>query len=280
MLSFDDWARDAARELDRTNGSPWLEIGAALVARDDHPELDARGILTSLDALSEPLAPLGLHRTSTPNAAAAIAEHLYGELGFHGNEDDYGDPHNSHLNDVLERRTGLPITLAIVLMGVARRLGLTARGISFPGHFLVRFERNEGGPHVVDPFDRGRPLTMSELEARLRRAHPKQADLRLQMRHLEPATVRAILVRVLANLKAAHLARGVPARALLAATRTVSLSPGDPTALRDRGLLQARVGAPIGARADLEAYLTLAPKAPDAPQIRALLGRLGQARAN
>lgn len=282
VLSFDDWARDGARELDRSAGSPWLEIGAALVARDDHPDLEVRVVLGRLDALADPLVSRGLHRAPVEEAAAEIARHLYVERGFRGNEADYGDPHNSHLHEVLDRGLGIPITLAIVLMGVARRVGVNAHGISFPGHFLVRFERVNGGPLVVDPFDRGRPLTMTELEARLRRASPNTpgSEPRLQMRHLEPATLRAILVRVLANLKAAHLAKGDQARALLSATRIVTLAPADPTAVRDRGLLQARLGAPAGARADLERYLELAPKANDARQIQAMLGRLTASRAN
>lgn len=283
VLSFDDWARDGTRELDRLGGSPWLEIGAALVARDDHPDLDVRGVLGLLDALAEPLVERGLHRAPVDDAVAAIAEHLYGVMGFRGNEADYGDPHNSHLNDVLERRTGIPITLAIVLMGVSRRVGVPARGVSFPGHFLVRFDRTHGGPLIVDPFDRGRSLTMTELEQRLRRATPgtdAQSEVRLQMRHLEPATLRAILVRVLGNLKSAHLAKGSPARALVAATRIVTLLPRDAVALRDRGLLQARLGAPAGARADLEQYLALSPKANDVGQIEQLLARLGDSKAN
>lgn len=276
MLSFDDWTRDGSRELDRLGGSPWLEIGAALIARDDHPELDVRAVLGRLDALAEPLVGRSLHRAAVEDAAATIAHHLYDELGFRGNEADYGDPHNSHLHEVVDRRLGIPITLAIVLMGVARRLGVTARGISFPGHFMVRFERTNGGPLVVDPFDRGRPVTMTELEARLRRASGSGEEPRLQMRHLEPATIRAILVRVLKNLEAAHLAKGDAARALVAATRIVTLAPRDPIAVRDRGLLQARLGAPAGARADLEQYLALAPKASDATQIQQILSRLGE----
>jgi len=283
VLSFDDWARDGSKELDRFGGSPWLEIGALLVARDAHPELDVRSLLGQLDALAEPLAGRALHRASVEDAAEAIAHHLFGVHGFRGNEAEYGDPHNSHLNDVLERKLGIPITLAIVLMGVARRVGVTARGVSFPGHFLVRYERTHGGPLIVDPFDRGRALTMDELERRLRRATESRTpapegeyEPRLQMRHLEPATLRAIVVRVLTNLKAAYLAKGDPARALVAATRIVTLAPGDPVALRDRGLLQARLGAPAGARADLAQYLEMSPKANDAARIEQMLEHLTQ----
>ncbi len=280
-LSFDDWARDGSRELDRSGGSPWLEIGAALVARDDHPELDVRSLLGRLDALADPLAARSLHRAPVEEAVESIARHVYDVHGFRGNDADYADPHNSHLNDVLDRKLGIPITLAIVLMGVARRVGVAARGVSFPGHFLVRFERNAGGPLIVDPFDRGRAVTMTELEVRLRRATPNSdQEARLQMRHLEPATLRAILVRVLTNLKAAHVTKGDPARALLAATRIVTLVPNDASAVRERGLLQARLGAPAGARADLERYLTLAPKANDAAQIQTLLARLPPDRSN
>ncbi|MBI2392475.1 MAG: tetratricopeptide repeat protein [Deltaproteobacteria bacterium] len=274
MLVFDAWAREGSKELDRVGSNPWLEVGAALVARDDHPDLDVSGQLARLDALAEPLHRRALHRIPVDEAAAAIAHHLYTIHGFRGNEADYGDPHNSHLNCVLERKLGIPITLAVVLLGVARRVGLQARGVSFPGHFLVRFDRAQGGPLVVDPFDRGRPLTTDDLERRLRRAAGPEA--RLQMRHLEPATTRAILVRVLTNLKTAHLAKGDAPRALVAATRVATLMPRDPSAVRDRGLLQAQLGAPEGARADLVRYLELSPKASDAQQIRAVLERLAQ----
>jgi len=265
MLAFDDFALATSDELD-------LEVGAALVARDAYPEIAIDALLGRLDALALPIAPRDLAGMPTDEAAGIITRYLFDDLGFRGNEDQYGDPRNSYLNDVLDRRLGIPISLALVLLAVTRRVGMVANGISFPGHFLVRIERPRGGPLVVDPFHGGQRLTLDDLGRLLRRAVGPTA--KLQLEHLRPASNRAILVRVLQNLKAAHLARGDTRRALVAAARIVTLSPKEAWAVRDRGVLQAQLGAPLGARADLERYLELAPDAPDAQAIRQLLGRL------
>lgn len=273
VREFDAYLRGS--ELDITGSGPALEIGAALIARDAHPDLEAQAVLASLDALAAPLASLSLHVASAETAARTIVQHMYEVHGFAGNTADYGDPRNSYVDDVLSRRTGIPITLAIVLLGIARRLGVTARGVAFPGHFLVRFERPGGGPLVIDPFRSGRTLTVEEMTQLLRRSVPQA---RLQLRHLEPASTRAILTRVLVNLKNAHTARGDFASALLAATRITTLVPREAWALRDRGVLQAQLGAPDGARADLARYLELTPSADDAAKIRELLARLPNGR--
>lgn len=270
---FDAWARRP--ELDVTGSGPGLEIGAALIAKDAHPNLDVAAVLARLDALAAPLAEQNLHARSTEEAVRAIVSHVYEVHGFAGNTGDYGDPRNSYLDDVLARRCGIPITLAIVLLGVSRRAGVAARGISFPGHFLVRFDRHAGGPLIVDPFRFGRTLSVEELTQLLRRSIPQA---RLQLRHIEPASTRAILTRVLVNLKNAHTARGDLPGALLAATRISALVPREAWAIRDRGILQAQLGAPDGARADLLRYLELSPSADDEPGIRELLSRLPSAK--
>jgi regulator of sirC expression with transglutaminase-like and TPR domain len=149
---------------------------------------------------------------------------------------------------------------------------VSAHGISFPGHFLVRFERASGGPLVVDPFHGGRTLSATELTRLLQ--HTAGAEAKLQMKHLEPAPIRATLVRVLTNLKNAHVGRGDLPRALVAATRIATLMPGDAWPVRDRGVLQAQLGAHRGARDDLARYLELAPAATDVAKIRDLLDRL------
>lgn len=278
MIGFDEWARGGPRELDGSVVGPYLEIGAALVARDAYPDVSVPGLLARLDAIARPLDRLALHRAPVETAARALAQHLYEVHGFRGNEAEYGDPRNSYLNEVLDRRLGIPITLAIVLMGVARRLSVPARGVSFPGHFLVRFERANGGPLIVDPFHGGRALSVEELTRLLRRA--SGPSTRLQLKHIEPASTRAIMVRVLSNLRAAHTARGDLPNALVAATRIVSLAPGEAWAIRDRGVLQAKLGAPASARADLLRYLELAPDANDAKAIRKMVDELSAKRVS
>ncbi|MGZ3478230.1 MAG: transglutaminase family protein, partial [Polyangiales bacterium] len=148
--AFDEFTQHAGKDLDRATPGLCLELGAALVARDAHPELRVAEPLARLDGIAAGLGSLA--RVPVDDAAREIAHHVFEVHGFRGNESAYADPRNSYLDDVLERRLGIPITLAVVLLGVARRVGVQARGISFPGHFLVRFERPGTGPLVVDPF--------------------------------------------------------------------------------------------------------------------------------
>lgn len=251
-----------------------LEAGAALVARDDNPSLTVADVAAALDEVAEGCPEVG--HLPIEKGVAILADHLYRVLGFRGDDQTYGDPRNSRIDEVIARRRGIPITLAIVFLGLAKRRGVTARGVSFPGHFLVRVERDDGGPPLVlDPFHGGRPMEHADLVRLLRRATGPSA--RLEPKHLEPASVRAILVRVLQNLKAAHLARGAWAHALVAVSRIVALMPREPSPLRERGMLQAQLGAAAGAREDLERYLTLAPDAGDVATVRQVLDRLAPA---
>jgi regulator of sirC expression with transglutaminase-like and TPR domain len=175
---------------------------------------------------------------------------------------------------VLDRKLGIPITLALVYCEVARRAGVRARGVAFPGHFLVRIDGPGGddAPHVVDPFSGGRLLNPPELQALLHRAAPTQRLVPAE--HLAVATPRATLVRMLINLKWVYMTRGDLARALLALDRIVLLSPDSAAALRERGLLAARLGSVEAAGADLSRLLELAPDAPDAESIRRQLADL------
>ncbi len=134
-----------------------VAIGAALIARDVHPGLDTQRIVGLLDEMAAPLVREELAQATAEHQAARLAAHIYGTLGFRGNEKDYYDPRNSLLSDVVERKTGIPITLAIIYCEIARRAGIPAYGVGFPGHFLVRIERSPlvsdaGAPLFIDPF--------------------------------------------------------------------------------------------------------------------------------
>src|SRR5438132_430625 len=139
-----------------------VALGAALIARDVYQDLDIVSLLRRFDELSAPIARLGLDGMTAEAQALEMAHYVYERQGFAGNETDYYDPKNSLLPDVLERRVGIPITLALVYCEIAKRVGIPARGVSFPGHFLVRIERrgaDRGLPAViVDPFFNGRML--------------------------------------------------------------------------------------------------------------------------
>jgi regulator of sirC expression with transglutaminase-like and TPR domain len=251
-----------------------VATGAALIARDAYARLDLDRLSARFDEMAAPLVACGASSRPVEEQVQLVSNHLYEELGFRGNEQDYYDPKNSLLPDVLDRRLGIPITLALVYCEVARRAGVRARGVSFPGHFLVRVDEigHDRAPVAVDPFFGGRKLDEPGLQKLLERASPAQKlDL---TEHLAPATARTMLVRMLINLKWIYATRGDFARALLALDRIICLTPDSVPALRERGLLAARLGAVEAARADLSRLLELVPQAPDANSIRKQLEEL------
>jgi regulator of sirC expression with transglutaminase-like and TPR domain len=250
-----------------------VAAGAALIARDAYATLDIERVLACFDDMAAPLLAPSLASLSPERQADAVSCRIYEQLGFRGNEQDYYDPKNSLLPDVLDRKLGIPITLALVYCEVARRAGVRARGISFPGHFLVRVDPIGADlPTFVDPFFAGRKLDGSALQKLLDRAAPNQKLVPED--HLAPASHRTMLVRMLINLKWIYATRGDFARALLALDRIISLTPDSVPALRERGLLAARLGAVEAARADLSRLLELVPQAPDATSIRKRLREL------
>ncbi|HWL87430.1 MAG TPA: tetratricopeptide repeat protein [Polyangiaceae bacterium] len=247
-------------------------LGAVLIARDAYPDLDIERTLGRFDELAQPLQTLDLSRAAPPTQASCLREHLHGACGFNGNEHDYYDTRNSLISDVLDRRLGIPITLSVVYCEVAKRANVMARGVSFPGHFLVRIDAENEEPLVVDPFFGCRTLGERDLSELYAKAIGATATLPPDA--LAPAAPRAILQRMLVNLRAVYLSRGDMARAMLAIDRILCLTPDATEPLRERGLLSARLGAREQALADLERFLELAPNAEDAPQIRAHVAEL------
>jgi len=245
-----------------------VEEGALLLARDAYPALDADRYRAQLDALGErvrvAIAPLG----SVAVQQLQLTTVLFEEAGFTGNQEDYYDPRNSYLNQVLDRRTGIPISLAVLVLAVCRRAGIVAEGIGFPGHFLVRL----GGPGglLIDPFNRGLTLDDDDLTSLLRRSLGPSA--RLSASHLEPVGMRSILLRMLANLRQIHEQRKDHRSALVVCDRLVELDAGPP-ARRDRGLHALALGAGAAAASDLDSYLKDAPNAPDRAEVERALSQ-------
>jgi regulator of sirC expression with transglutaminase-like and TPR domain len=198
---------------------------------------------------------------------------LFEEEGFRGNAEAYYDPRNSFLNDVLDRRLGIPITLGIVALEVGWRLGIPLSGINFPGHFLIRYE-GQVARLLVDPFDGGRVRWEDEAQDLLDRVYGGMVRMRKEF--LRSATRTEILARVLTNLKGIYLNARDDARALAAVERILLLRPGAVVELRDRGLLLARIGRTHEAVADLERYLDFSPAAPDAERVRSLIQDLSR----
>jgi regulator of sirC expression with transglutaminase-like and TPR domain len=254
--------------------APPIDRAALCLAGDFDPSLDLPRAVADLDALAAPLAGRIARARSARDVAAELGTWLFDERGFRGDEDTYYDPRNSYLHEVLARRAGIPITLAIVLIGVARRVGVRVEGVGFPGHFLARVHGNDADDSVlVDPFFRGREVTAPVLDALARRALGDPSRLRAE--HLAAASPRAMILRMLTNLRGAHQARGDTARALVACDRIVDLTDA-PEARRDRGRMLLAMGATEAAVADLEAWLAQRPDAPDAAELRQ---SIAQARA-
>ena len=247
--------------------------GAALVARDAYPTLDVAALVAQVRDLGAPLVGRGLAEASLEEQVAAVSAR-FRELGFRGNAESYYDPRNSLLPDVLDRGLGIPITLSIVWCAIADRAGVRASGVAFPGHFVARVDAPSRADFVlVDAFADGVLLDGPGREALARRT--LGADARVHPDLLAPASSRAILVRLLGNLKAIHAQRGDHGRALLAIDRMLALVPRSTRLLRERAAVSVRLGAKEVARADLAQILALEPQAPDASALRAQLAELG-----
>ncbi len=262
-FTLPDWSAFAAL----ADGDVPLLSGALLIALDEYPDLDAAACDAQLDAIADALREKVDAIDAAPMKMQAINRRLFEELGFAGNHAEYYDPPNSYLNEVLRRRLGNPISLAVVQMEVARRLGVALEGVSFPGHFLVSLPVDDG-MLVMDPFNGGRPLSADELRQRAQPHFGEPVPDEALLRILVPASPRAILVRMLRNLHALYAERGDWARAVRCADRILRLSPDNAEALRDRGLGYLELGHRAGATRDLGRYLRIQPEADDAETVR------------
>ncbi len=237
-----------------------LAEAALVIAQEEYPQLEVARYLCCLDEMgADVLARVG--PTEDPHRLiAGLGDYLFREQGFHGNTDDYYDARNSLLNDVLDRRTGIPITLSTVYMEVGQRLGLRLHGVGMPGHFLVKYL----GPDeeiVIDPFNGGALLSHADCQRLLDKIY--QGKVAFEPRFLAIVGTRQILTRMLNNLKAIYFKKQELAKALSVVERLLILEPGTATEVRDRGLLLSQLKRYPEATADLERYLRLAPGAED-----------------
>ncbi len=254
-----------------------LARAALEIARIGYPTLRPDPWLERLDALAAAVRPRLVRGTSPEASVAEVTGYLFGDCGFHGNQQEYYDPRNSYLNDVLERRTGIPISLSIVLIEVCARLGIVLEGVGFPGHFLVRVPgRRES--LLLDPFFGGRPIAESELLARYRSLRGEEVQA-LPPDALASTGPAAILTRMLRNLLRVHLDRKDHDRALLTADLLLVLVPDSADEVRVRGLLYEHLECFTAALDDFRRYLELVPEAPDGEQIRERVARLARVAA-
>ncbi len=272
--------RDELAAVLAAGDPPDLGRAALTIARIGYPALEPDPYLAELDTLASAAAARVRPGAPPDEAVRAVSGYLFRERGFRGNDEDYYDPRNSFLNDVLIRRTGIPITLAVVLIETSARVGVRVEGVGFPGHFLVRAP-GERGPVLLDPFAGGRLVAEQELLARLQAlAGPEGRTItRLPRDAVEATATPAILARMLRNLLRIYLERDDPRHALDTVDLLSALVPVSPEMLRVRGMLYDRLECFAAALQDLRSYLDLAPDAADAMDIRARVSRLARAAA-
>jgi regulator of sirC expression with transglutaminase-like and TPR domain len=258
--------RDDARDLGRA---------CLLIAQDAYPGLDVERYMAQIESMAASLRAR-LRQGGAEEKIVALNEFLFEELGYWGNAEHYYDPRNSYLNEVIDRKTGIPITLSILYMELGRRIGLPLEGISFPGHFLVRLAVR-GGVLILDPFAGGVPQSETALRERLQRVIPEGAapdapvsELPMDQ-FLEPATTRQILLRVLRNLKGIYRDTDKPERLLEVLNRMLVVSPDAAAELRDRGFVYQRLECWRPALEDLTHYLERDPEAADIDEVRSAL---------
>jgi regulator of sirC expression with transglutaminase-like and TPR domain len=250
-----------------------LAEAALLIAAEEYSWLDVGLYLEKLDRFADIARERALSALAATDTISALNSTLFDDLGFRGNIDSYYDPRNSFLNEVIDRRIGIPITLTVVYIEVARRIGFPIKGVGMPGHFIAKYA-GERGEVFIDPFNGGRLLGevgCAELIDEL-----SGGRLELKPAHLEAVTKKQILSRMLSNLLSIYAGSNDYPRALAAIERILLINPGSHLHVRDHGLLLALQGETARAARALERYLEIAPDAPDAEIIRAQIKTIRQ----
>ncbi|HVY06588.1 MAG TPA: tetratricopeptide repeat protein [Burkholderiales bacterium] len=244
-----------------------LAEAALLIASHGYPELNVAAYLSRIDELAYMLRLRIAEEEDVPGRITILNRFLFEELGFAANADDYYDPRNSFLNEVLERRLGIPITLSVIYMELGRRVGLPLQGVSFPGHFLVKCAFGEGTV-VLDPYSRGISLGLPELQKKLREVRGGEVSKAIVAELLVSASNKEIIVRLLRNLKAIYLREGDLDKALPIVNWILDTAPDQTPELRDRGMIYQELECSRAALADFETYLGRMPDGDDAEDIR------------
>lgn len=263
---------ELSAQVSRPDGRIDLARAALAIARWEYPRLDADAYLERLDGLARSVD--GVRRS--PDALGRLhrlREYLFVEQGFTGNRDDYYDPRNSFLNDVLDRRQGIPITLSLVLMEVGKRLGLAIEGIGLPGHFIAG-ARLDDSQILLDPFNGGALVTPEECEELVGSVVGRPVTLRPE--HYSAVSGRQLLTRMLANLKGAYWRRQEWDRVVGAIDRLLVLDPKAAGEWRDRGVAWSNLGEVRRGLGDWERYLTEFPDAEDHETVKGHLRRARQ----
>ncbi len=257
---------------------PLLEAAACL-AQDEYPELDVQRVLGDVDQLLARLKRRLPADASALQRLRLLNQFFFRELSFGGNLNDYYDPDNSYLNAVLRTRRGIPITLAVIWLELAQGLGLHARGVAFPGHFMVKVTLPKGQV-IIDPFT-GQSLGREELSERLEPYRQRSGlvdEFEVPMGlYLQSATPREIIARMLRNLKEIYKGQSDAARLIAVLDRLLVLQPQAWSEYRDRGLAWAEQGEAARALSDLQVYLEHAEDAFDLDEVNQRIEQLRRA---
>lgn len=244
-----------------------LAEAALLVASHACPNLDISHYLARIDELGATLKARIAEDATVSQRVAALNQYLFGDLGFAPNTEDYYDPRNSFLHDVLERRVGIPITLSVLYMEVGHRIGLPLQGVSFPGHFLVKCAVSDGMV-VLDPYSGGVSLGLVDLQKRLREVQGGEVSRAIVSGLLVAAGKKDIILRMLRNLKAIYLREQAFAKALPIMDSIVAIAPDQVPEVRDRGMVYQELECFRAALNDFEQYIGRFPNGEDAYEIR------------
>jgi regulator of sirC expression with transglutaminase-like and TPR domain len=264
---------DARREFARLAAREPVPLarGALLIAKEHYADLDVDHYLERLAVLAREADPIIRLGADTVERVQLLSHFLFDQKGFDGNRDEFGDPRNSFLNDVLERRLGIPITLSVIYIEVGRRLGLNLYGVSFPTHFLVKCV-DERGELIIDPFNRGAILDLDEIRARLAQIYNQPVEVAPAL--LRAVGARHILARILRNLKSVYVNASDWDHALAALDRILLLEPRSIDEVLERGALYERLECFKAALDDYQSFLSQAPEHANADLARDAVIRL------
>ncbi|MGI2902436.1 SirB1 family protein [Tolypothrix sp. VBCCA 56010] len=272
-MNFSSARQNFYQEIQQPDGNIDLAKAALYIAQEEYPDLDVEHYLNVLDTMAaeaKKRLPIGRYPL---RVIQSINQYLYDDLGFAGNKKDYYDPRNSFLNDAIDRRLGIPISLALVYLEVARRVDFPMVGVGMPLHFLIRPDIPDM-EIFVDAFNNGEVMFVEDCQERLSQIY--QQSVTLQPEFLAAVNHRQFLVRMLTNLKYIYLKQQDIEKALAAVERILLLLPDTILELRDRGLLYYQLGLYTQATQDLQSYLTRVPDAEDASVIRRLLAEMAR----
>jgi regulator of sirC expression with transglutaminase-like and TPR domain len=254
-----------AEMVSRKEGEIELAKAALLFAKEEYPDIDIDKYLRKIDLMAVEIKRRVGHNTDPYFLMSEINKYLFNEEGFRGNEEDYYDHRNSFLNDVLDRKTGIPVTLSVLYMEISRKVGLPISGVGFPAHFIVKYH-DADEEILIDPFNKGRILSENDCQEMLNRIYG--GGLKLKRDLLQPATKKQILTRMLHNLKSIYINSKNYLRALSVVDMILLIDPWALNELKDRGLIYYTLECFAQALSDIETYLKYSPKARDSEVIK------------